>query len=684
MMETSVNNVVAIIYIVRILFLVWILPPVLVIVCPFVVHLIFSIVDLFSNGFGALLILCTITFTLGGKVIISAYSPSARQREDALRKSSVALPVLSFIGSRLLLWFLLIPVSVSLGIDNFLKVRLQLPYMKLLSMSTAMVILGLSVVFRYVGPMSVVRCSPFPLVSRPLTTFVRSMGTRFTSFEALLGFLSAPTPNTTLAIPGAAMNQSSLLNNKFRRYQGPTLQPALVLLMVSSCLALLVSFVYCSQQSDLPSIMLHLSFLLPVLMHLMMTCLDGKSHELDPVRYQKKIWQPNKDMPQLHAYLRSILCSILFVPICVSFWKCDQSISFQQRWKIILLSIFIAGLSSLYLSVIDFMCRVFLFKSRFNLQRLVTDVTTEISHGKSAEVAIGSFLMENSALVESVFRPAERYLPLEDQELRRNELDAKALVEATAFKFSDFGLAEDLLRALILESLGGTDGALTSNLGASQRHMKMVENFVGKNPNSKIGINHGETLAVPFVRALCAYVSGFGLELERISARPIGGTAAMESWALPPCAIHCSKWAIIGATRCVVYSITSDDVIASTDWRGSCLSMFVPTLLVAAFRLRCGVLSYEKDVFLKREFHLLAMIDTCDTCATFLLKTLQRLEGVRPFEISIPYKECRLWIEKLTSRIDEISVVRTPPLLLLENEKEFQRNNKPNFALKSY
>lgn len=323
-------------------------------------------------------------------------------------------------------------------------------------------------------------------------------------------------------------------------------------------------------------------------------------------------------------------------------------------------------------------------KSRFNLQRLVNDVTSELAHEISAEVAVRSFLMGNSALLQSIFKPASNSLSLENEELDRNESDAKALVAAMSIKSSDFGLAEDLLRALILESIGGNDGALSSNLGASERHMKMVENFVGKTLNSKMGTNSGEPLAVPFVRALCAYVSGFGLELERISSRPQAGTVTNESWALPPCAIHCSKWSMIAATRCVVYSITSDNVIASIDWRGSCLSMFVPTLLVAAFRLRCGVLSYEKDVFLKRESHLLAMIDTCDTCATFLLKTLQRLEGVRTVEIPIPYKECRLWIEKLTSRIDENPTRKTSPLLLLENEKPSQSYSKHHFALEFY
>lgn len=506
---------------------------------------------------------------------------------------------------------------------------------------------------------------------------MRTLGTRLASLEALLGFLSAPNPNNATNTPGYLINQPSPSKNQFRRYQGPTLQPTLILLVISSWLALAVSFMFCYQQPHLPSTMFHLSFLLPVLMHLMMTCLDGKAHELDPARYQKRLSRFSTDVPQLHAYLRSTLCSILFVPICVSFWKFDQSISFQQRWKLTFLSVLIAGLSSLYLSLLDFMCRVFLFKSRFNLHRLVGDITSENLHEGSAEIAIGSFLFENSDLIRSISK-ASKSLCIEDEELRRNELDAKAVAAAMSCKSSDFGLAEDLLRALILESLGGHDGVLTPNLSASERHMKMVGNFVGTNPNSKMQTNTDEPMAVPFVRALCAYASGFGLELERISASPKSGKAKNEIWALPPCAIHCSKWAIIAATRCVVYSITSDDIIASTDWRGSCLSMFVPTVLATAFRLRCGVLSYEKDVFLKRESHLLAVIDTCDICAIFMLKTLQQLEGVRAFEIPITCKDCRLWIENLTSRIDENSARKTPPFLLLENEKKLL-----SFALQS-
>ena len=147
-------------------------------------------------------------------------------------------------------------------------------------------------------------------------------------------------------------------------------------------------------------------------------------------------------------------------------------------------------------------------------------------------------------------------------------------------KSNDLGLEDDILRVLILESIGGKDPDSAGNLGASDRHEKMVKSLV-----PGVAAGRVEPLAVPMIRALCAYVAGLGVALQRLGhahnpKQPLP-TATFEVWALPPGALICSERALIGATRCVVYSITSlgpDDM----DWRGTELSMFVPVVLVTA------------------------------------------------------------------------------------------------------
>mmetsp|Transcript_27305 Transcript_27305/g.41300 ORF Transcript_27305/g.41300 Transcript_27305/m.41300 type:complete len:221 (-) Transcript_27305:325-987(-) len=138
MIQTSLNNVVAIIHVLRILFLVWTIPPVFFILLPIATHSLFFIIDILANGYGIILVLGTIAFTVCGRGIINAYAPSAKQCEDALRKSSISLPILSLIGFRVVLGVLLIPFTVSLGMDEMLKVQLQMPYVTIFIIAAAM------------------------------------------------------------------------------------------------------------------------------------------------------------------------------------------------------------------------------------------------------------------------------------------------------------------------------------------------------------------------------------------------------------------------------------------------------------------------------------------------------------------------------------------------------------------
>jgi len=677
MIDTSLNDVIATIFTLRTLVKSWVLLPIIIVVCPILVDVAFKILNLTSNGHSFLLIIGTILLTFVFRSFIISHSPSIEHREDALRKSfPFTLPMISFTVSHLLLWFF--PISLVAG--NLFKVQIQIPHLLFLKIAVMTIILGLIVILRYTGPVSLVRCSAFPLVSRPLTTNLKFWFAQFTSKEAILELILTPSKRSRKVIDHTL--SSTINNTEFRRYQGPSLQKSFLLLVLSTCLALVAAFVFSYNQP--PENKQQLSFCLPVIIHVLMTCLDGKAHELNPIRYQKNIWKLSVEKtPQLRAYFMSTLVSIVVVSIFAGFYP---SVSIYQRFKVASFSLLISALSTLYMSFVDLICHVFLFKEEFNLQRLIGEMVSDMSPNLSMEVVIKTLLMGDAQLIKSILMPGSKHraVALEDEELFRNEENAKKIAAVFMAKTDDFGLAEDLFRVLTLESLGGSD-IFSSNLEASERHMQTVKLYVESNPSIAIP---GQPWCIPLVRALCAYVAGFGLKLEEISKIPKSKKDTtthpiFETWTIPPGAICCSQWAMTAATRCVVKSITSDSY-ASFDWRASCLSVFVPTLLVTVFQLRSGIQSYEKKILPERNSDLLDVKNTCDDCALFLLKKLKSLEGSRSVEVTIPNADCRKWIERLTSCIGEASPGMKSPLHILEKDKPLTIYNPRGFTIKYY
>jgi hypothetical protein len=261
---------------------------------------------------------------------------------------------------------------------------------------------------------------------------------------------------------------------------------------------------------------------------------------------------------------------------------------------------------------------------------------------------------------------------MEDAELNRHQDAARKMAHIlTTASPSDFGLAEDCFRSLVLESLGGFDIESKVDLGASLRQVKTIRIFLDSSNKERL-----EPLALPLVRALCAYVAGMGMALQMTQAVSMKHHRDKpgENWALPPAAIHCCIWALIAATRCVVFAISGN--LNTTDWRGNPISMLVPSVLMSAFQLRTGVAAFQKAESRYNEPSLdtpaghsgvvedcpyQQILVACDESAKYLLHTLQSLEGIRSVEINLPSnKECRVWLDSLAWD------GAAPPLLLRE------------------
>lgn len=463
---------------------------------------------------------------------------------------------------------------------------------------------------------------------------------------------------------------------KGRRYQTPTLMAASLLLCCSLLLAWAAAKVlsYGNASSFQSEIYLNSSWLV-VFSHLLMTCFDGSSHELNPVRYHRTRLRPLLSRSHLESYLYSSILAAVSAPLSLHI---VTSAGLEGiRWNLVIFSSVVSILISLYLSLVDLTARNFLCASGFNLQRLIVQVTFEMNPALMMQVIVKCLLFEDIRLYNSVMKSTSNIgtnLP-EEEEISRNKEDAAKMAAVLTTASADSGLEDDLLRLLILESFGGKDPDSTVSLGASLGNEQVVKMLVSARATG---------LVAPAIRALCAYIAGLGLALQSIGNsknRKHPASTSFEVWALPPGALACSERALIGLTRCVVHSISSLGP-AAMDWRGTELSVFVPVVFIAAFQLRSGIQAYGKDVTgntnkSKVTSHLLRLENACDACALFLLKALQSLES-RTLQLTIPLTDCHGWLEALAAQ-SSTPGERTPPVLIHENDQPLTNSNARAF-----
>jgi len=129
--------------------------PLAVAALPLVVGVYIKVMDLITSGFGFLCTIMACWFTILGRCAISLYAPSAKNRDDALAKSRVSLPLGGFMVGRILIRYVLDPVATWSGLDDMLMYSPKLAYIPALRLSACMLLLGAVVLARFVGPVSV-------------------------------------------------------------------------------------------------------------------------------------------------------------------------------------------------------------------------------------------------------------------------------------------------------------------------------------------------------------------------------------------------------------------------------------------------------------------------------------------------------------------------------------------------
>jgi len=291
--------------------------------------------------------------------------------------------------------------------------------------------------------------------------------------------------------------------------------------------------------------------------------------------------------------------------------------------------------------------------------------SSSLSEETVLAVVLETLLLGDMQLLSSIRKPASSVVSIQMEEESRNHtntlLIGKTMLNRNSY---DGGLSQDLQLCLLLESFGGTSyESSTGLLGSSRRHEKQIDRWVGERPRKAIYTSDRyEPVAVPLVRALCAFAGGIGAALSEEIAEPKTSEtrnnldrSSFVSWALPPAAIACSEWAIVAAGRCVLHSIASSK---QTDWRCSHLSMFVVVVLHSAYALHSGIESFALHQFRRPVAelpHLMGVINACDAVASTLLENIQEMDGDRRLDLDLNNSKFLEWYNRIQMTISSRS-----------------------------
>jgi hypothetical protein len=502
-------------------------------------------------------------------------------------------------------------------------------------------------------------------VSHPISAKLRSLVAKCSSVEAFLDLIAQPsdTPEVLFKSPF-----STATGQKGRRYQVPINVECLALMILSTLIGLALS---CVLQPALPErtnpIMLFVTCASSILANLLLCCLDGISHEIDPVRYQNIEQITTISFRRLVPQMPVIFISVVVVPVG-SMWVALYTTngSFSPN---LISCVMVAALSSIYLISVDTFARFCLCLPTLQISRLVEEISGDFTQESTLDVILCSILLGNTGLIKSIWAPTQNpgTLLIEQEEVERNvrsmEIMSKLLLQKEPLP-SESQLEQDILRISIMESFGG--GTNTT----SDRQHTIIKNLVHPKdaPLSTSISGRGEPLAIPFVRALCAYAGGLGSALVSIS-EPESKTPPSKypdgcvTWDLPPGAIVCAQWAITAASRLIVESIAHAGKTLA-NWRSSHLSMLVPVAFHAAFALRRGIQKYDEAGARGLSNKFRPVVAACDNAAFSILEKLRALEGTRSIDIQV-HSDCRLWLDSLLSR--DISV---PPVVIPQLAQE--------------
>lgn len=271
---------------------------------------------------------------------------------------------------------------------------------------------------------------------------------------------------------------------------------------------------------------------------------------------------------------------------------------------------------------------------------------------------------------------------LEEEELRRNDtmtwLVQRCIEQGSICGYTT--LEDDLLKLNILESFGGNSTPAESDrmdfsmMGLSERHYREIARRI-LTPEPPKGTRIQPPM-VPVLRALSAYIGGIGASLS---------TSRATTFYISPCTKTTLEYAVNAASRFIVLNIDRRVNDGYSKKRFNRISLMIPVILEAIYRLRCGICDlacciYEHDQsskssttvgingkktsdngnrkaglwviqsrerldsILSTDPSLEHLVSVCDKAARCIMKTVKDVDGSIDFDAKVRADGCRQWL----------------------------------------
>ena len=637
--EAQIHQLAALLHCYRASLAVLVLTPILLLVIPPVLFVFLTALDFLTNGFSGFAIVFTLGFTVAGYGLIFKLSPTPQKAEEAFHRNEISLPLLMAAISILLTSQIVAPIlrhfSSSVA-GSFLSALLRsfnydltltspIPQWKL-AISTFL--LGISVVARYVGPLSIMRASSVPLWSNPFDSNLRSF------WKNPLAMAEGPQPPPH--------------SRQGRRFQRVTIQSMLVHILLLLLISFLVFQCTATEYSTTTTLLrVSLSIVFPFCAKSSML-----SHEIDP-----RLYLSNHGVLSFKQVVGHIKTS-LFMSVPITFVSIiasrifDDHAWFYMSWLEPISQFTGAFLVVVYTSIFEDVLLTVLFhlpdpmtlveelgfpRNEMSLQMTLLSLIPDrsmVSYLQSPITAVGVTRLDEIEKQRSMKMIHELAL----------SLLSKSSVPEAPFE-------EDLIHLLVLQAL-----IRPSVKGVTVKGTSSIADWLDVSLKQR---TRDQPMIVVVLRCLLIRCGAIGKALEYCSSTPSYIPGPTESCKLSPTLLLCCELVLNSITE--VFSHSLDLSLRSdlpVDWLKSHTRLQISVGLTAAFQLHRGLKMFTGNTdwnplgpksisdVASRHPQVVSVLRSCDTLVRSLASRLQKREKeLLPLE-----HEVRAWVDDTVAK----------------------------------